>query len=36
MTLHELDTIYGLEAMYDLLEIVQIDAENQRIAQEQT
>jgi len=27
-----LSTIYGLEEMYDLLEIVQIDARNQEIA----
>ena len=29
-TLHELDTVYGLEDLYDLLEIVMVDAFNRR------
>lgn len=29
-TLHELDTIYGLEDLHDLLEIVAVDAANQQ------
>lgn len=29
-TLHELDTVYGVEDLYDLLEIAVIDAHNQR------
>lgn len=29
-TLHELDTVYGLEDLYDLIEILAIDAHNQR------
>jgi hypothetical protein len=33
-TLHELDTVYGIEDLYTLLEIVMIDNENQRIATE--
>lgn len=31
-TLHELQTIYGLEDMYDLLEIAQVDAYNEGVA----
>lgn len=31
-TLHELETVYGVEAMYDLLEIASINAHNQRVA----
>jgi hypothetical protein len=31
-TLHELDTVYGVEDMYDMLEVVTIDAYNERIA----
>ena len=31
-TLHELQTIYGLEAAYDLLEIAQVDAYNEHLA----
>jgi hypothetical protein len=27
-TLHELDTVYGLEDLYDLLEITEVDAWN--------
>ncbi len=30
-TLHELDSVYGLEDLWDLLEIISIDAHNQRI-----
>jgi hypothetical protein len=30
-TLHELDTIYGTEDIYDLLEIIAVDAYNRRI-----
>jgi hypothetical protein len=29
-TLHELDTVYGVEDAYDLLEILSIDGENKR------
>ena len=32
-TLHELDTIYGTEDLYDMLEILAVDAYNQRKAQ---
>jgi hypothetical protein len=28
-TLHELDTVYGVEDLYDLLEIIIVDSENQ-------
>ena len=31
-TLHELQTVYGLEDVYDLLEIAQVDAYNERLA----
>lgn len=31
-TLHDLDTRYGLEDMYDLLEIAQVDAYNEYLA----
>ena len=31
-TLHDLETIYGLEGMYDLLEIAGVDSENERRA----
>ena len=27
-TLHELDTVYGVEDLYDMLEIITIDAHN--------
>lgn len=30
-TLHELDTVYGAEDLYDLLEVILIDAHNQRL-----
>jgi hypothetical protein len=31
-TLHELDTVYGLEDLYDMLEIMAVEAVNQEIA----
>lgn len=34
MTLHELDTVYGVEDLYDVLEVLSIDAHNQRLAEE--
>lgn len=30
-TLHELDTVYGVEDLWDMLEIISIEAHNQRI-----
>jgi hypothetical protein len=33
-TLAELDTVYGAEAMYLLLEVASVDAHNQRTASE--
>lgn len=33
-TLHELDTVYGVEGLYDLLEIVAVDAHNARVLSE--
>lgn len=30
--MHELDTVYGAEDLYDMLEILHVDAANQRIA----
>lgn len=33
-TLHELQTVYSLRDLYDLLEIATIKAENERIASE--
>lgn len=30
-TLHELDTVYGIEDMWDLLEIISVESHNQRI-----
>jgi len=30
-TLAELDTVYGLEDVYDLLEVLQVDAHNSRV-----
>lgn len=33
-TLHELDTVYGLEDCYDLMEIAAIDAHNRRVLAE--
>ena len=35
-TLHELNTVYGMEDLYDLLEIISIDAHNQRVMQEKS
>jgi hypothetical protein len=32
-TLHELDTIYGVEDLYDMIEILEIDARNRRAVQ---
>jgi hypothetical protein len=29
-TLHELDTVYGVEDLYDMLEIITVDGENRR------
>jgi hypothetical protein len=31
-TLHELDTVYGVEDLYDLIEVLAIDAHNQSLA----
>ena len=31
-TLHELDTVYGMEDVFDMLEVLIIDSENARIA----
>jgi len=31
-TLHELDTVYGTEDLYDLLEIAAVDAHNRALA----
>jgi hypothetical protein len=31
-TLRELDTVYGLEDMYDLLEILTVERHNERLA----
>jgi hypothetical protein len=33
-TLHELDTVYGTEDLYVLLEIISVDNHNQRVAHE--
>lgn len=33
-TLHELDTVYGVEDLYDLIEVVMVDADNSRAAQD--
>ena len=30
-SLHELDTVYGLEDLWDLLEIISVESHNQRI-----
>jgi hypothetical protein len=29
--MHELDTVYGLEDLYDLLEILTVDTHNRRL-----
>lgn len=34
-TLHELDTVYGAEDVYDLLEIATVDAYNNNVMNEQ-
>ena len=33
-TLAELQSVYGLEDMYDLIEVLMVDAHNRRIANE--
>lgn len=33
-TLHELDTVYGVQDLYEMIEILQVDAHNRRLAQE--
>lgn len=33
-TLHELQTVYSYEDLFDLLEILQVDAYNQTVAQQ--
>lgn len=33
-TLHELQTVYSYEDLFDLLEILQVDAYNQAVAQQ--
>lgn len=30
-TLHELETVYGMEDVYDMLEIIMVDAHNHRV-----
>lgn len=30
-TLHELDSVYGTQDLYDMLEIIAVDSHNQRI-----
>lgn len=30
-TLHELQTVYGMEDAYDLLEVIAVDAHNRRV-----
>ena len=35
-TLHDLQTVYSLQDAYDLLEIVNVDAHNQRILNPET
>jgi hypothetical protein len=32
-TLHEMDTVYGVEDVYDLLEVISVDAHNRRALQ---
>lgn len=34
-TLHELSTVYGTEAVYDLLEILLVDQFNHKLAMEE-
>ena len=31
-TLHELDTVYGARDLYDMLEMIKVDAYNERLA----
>jgi hypothetical protein len=31
-TLHELQTVYGLEDVYDMLEVIVVDAHNRQLA----
>jgi hypothetical protein len=33
-TLHELDTVYGAQDAYDILEIMAVDAHNRRVIDE--
>ena len=33
-TLHELSTVYGVEACYDMLEVVSVDAHNRELTRE--
>ena len=35
-TLHELGTVYGIEDLYNLFEIILVDAHNQRLAMKKT
>lgn len=30
-TLHELDTVYGVQDLWDMLEVITVDAHNSRI-----
>lgn len=34
-TLHELQTIYGVQDAYDMLEIINVDDHNQRLANQE-
>lgn len=34
-TLHELSTVYGVEELYDLLEIIAVEAHNRRVMSEE-
>lgn len=34
-TLHELDTVYGTQDLFDLIEIIAVDAHNQRVINKQ-
>lgn len=33
-TLHELETVYGMDDLHDFIEILAVDSHNQRIANE--
>jgi hypothetical protein len=35
-TLHELDTVYGLQDLYMLLEIIAVDAHNRKVMAERS